>query len=81
MFFDLSYMLTLAIRSYHRMLGRQVLYDTIFWGDVNRCLFIPIRQVTIGQSTHSTKVKLGEPMNFIEVTYRNTGDDAVVGQK
>ena len=31
------------------------------------------------KSAHTTKVLLGEPISFIEVTYRNMGEGLVIG--
>lgn len=35
------------------------------------CLFTPDREPTTDQSTDATKIKLGEPVIFIGITYRS----------
>lgn len=43
-------------------------------GDENRCLFTPERELKMmNQSLDNSKIQVGEPMNFIGVTFRKAG--------
>ena len=44
-------------------------------------LFTPDREPTTDQSKDTIKVHLGEPMNFIGVTYRNMGGELLTGKE
>ena len=43
------------------------------------CLLTSEWNPTTDQSTDTTKVQLGEPMSFIGVTYRNMGEELLIG--
>ena len=50
------------------------MYDTGSWGNVNKCLFILERELTIDSNRHNNKVQLDEPMSFIEIHYKNMNE-------
>ena len=39
----------------------------------------PARELTTYQSTNTTEVQLGVPVSFIGVTYRNMGEELLIG--
>lgn len=41
------------------------MYDTGSWGDVNKCLFIPERELTIDSNRQNNKVQLLVLLEFI----------------
>jgi hypothetical protein len=48
------------------------------WGDLNKCLLAPDRELTTDQSSKDTaKVQHGKPMSFIGVTYRSKKDSEI----
>ena len=52
--------------------------DKTFPGEMQHtCLITPDRDPTTDQSTDTTDVQPGEPMSFIEVTYRNRNDSKI----
>lgn len=42
-------------------------------------LLIPNREIMTNQGSDTTHVQLGEPMSFIGVAYRNTGEASLIG--
>lgn len=50
------------------------MYDTGSWGDVNKWLFIPERELTLDSNRHNNKVQLDEPMRFIGIHYKNMNE-------
>ena len=39
------------------------------------------RELMTDQSLDTTQVQLGEPVSFIEVTYRNMGEELLIGSE
>lgn len=50
------------------------MYVTGSWGDVNKCLFSPERELTIDSNRHNNKVQLDEAMSFIGIHYKNMNE-------
>lgn len=54
--------------------GRGVLCDKTSPGEKHTYLLTPDGKATTDQNTNAIKIQIGEPMDFMEVTHRNTGE-------
>lgn len=48
-------------------------------GDINKHLLTSDRTIMTGQRNDSTHVDLGEPLILIRVSYRNMGEELLIG--
>lgn len=63
----------------HATLMTYVLYDKACPGEIQNTTTHPDRDPTINKSTDTTKVRFGEPMSLISVTYRNMREGLLAG--
>lgn len=54
--------------------GGGVLCDKTSPGEKHTYLLTPDGKATTDQNTNAIKIQIGEPMGFMEVTHRNTGE-------
>lgn len=51
-----------------------MLCDKTSPGEKHTYLLTPDGKATTDQNTNAIKIQIGEPMDFMEVTHRNTGE-------